>query len=162
MNIGHFLTAAGEQYPERPAFISGDETTTYSQANLRTDCLAVAFQLLGLARGDRVATLMWNCPQMLESFFATWKAGGCVVPLNPRYVASEVEYQLNNSSASIIIFGEEFRQMVEQVRESVALFAVIRQFAGSFAARVNQPLHIRRPFFCYFVRYCFRCHLCKQ
>jgi acyl-CoA synthetase (AMP-forming)/AMP-acid ligase II len=119
MNIGRFLNAAGEQYPQRPAFIYGDAVTTYSQANFRTDRLAEALLNLGLARGDRVAVLMWNCPPMLESFFAAWKAGGCVVPLNPRYLASEVKYQLNDSRASIIIFGEEFRPLIAQIAESV-------------------------------------------
>jgi acyl-CoA synthetase (AMP-forming)/AMP-acid ligase II len=133
MNIGHFLTAAGEQYPERPAFISGDQITTYSQANSRTDRLAAALQHLGLVSGDRVAVLMWNCPQMLESFFAIWKAGGCVVPLNPRYLANEVWYQLNDSRASMIIFGDEFRPMMAQLRESaptVQHFVVLGQAAS--------------------------------
>jgi acyl-CoA synthetase (AMP-forming)/AMP-acid ligase II len=117
MNIGHFLRAAGEQYPQRPAFIVDNQTTTYAQANLRTDHLAGALQRLGLMRGARVAILLWNCPQMLECFFAVWKAGGCIVPLNPRSVAIELQYQLNDSRSSILIFGEEFRQLIAQIQE---------------------------------------------
>jgi acyl-CoA synthetase (AMP-forming)/AMP-acid ligase II len=117
MNVGYFLTAAGEHYSERPAFICGNQTTTYSQANVRTDRLAAALKRLGLVRGERVGVLMWNCPAMLESFFATWKAGGCIVPLNPRFLANEVVYQLRDSRMASVVFGEEFREMMNQVRE---------------------------------------------
>jgi acyl-CoA synthetase (AMP-forming)/AMP-acid ligase II len=117
MNVGYFLTAAGEQYSERPAIICGNQTTTYSQENVRTDRLAAALKRLGLVRGERVGVLMWNCPEMLESFFATWKAGGCIVPLNPRFLANEVVYQLRDSRTVTVIFGEEFREMMNQVSE---------------------------------------------
>jgi acyl-CoA synthetase (AMP-forming)/AMP-acid ligase II len=115
MNVGHFLSAAGEQYPERPAFIWGDEIVTYLQANVRAQRLAAALKRLGVVKGDRVGVLMWNCPKMLESFFATWKAGGCVVPLNPRFLESEAAYQLQDSRAKAVIFGEEFREMMAQI-----------------------------------------------
>src|ERR1700730_4571045 len=108
MNVGHFLSAAAEQYPERPAFIWGDQITTYLQEDTRTDRLAAALRRLGLMRGDRVGVLMWNCPATLESFFATWKAGGSIVPLNPRFLVSEVAYQLQDSRTMVAIFGAEF------------------------------------------------------
>jgi acyl-CoA synthetase (AMP-forming)/AMP-acid ligase II len=54
MNIGRFLNAAGEQYPQLPAFIYGDAVTTYSQANFRTDQLAEALLHLGLSVVKRV------------------------------------------------------------------------------------------------------------
>jgi non-ribosomal peptide synthetase component F len=119
MNIGNFLTAAGEQHPGRPAFIWGDQVTTYSQANARADSLAVALKHLGLMGGERVGVFMWNCPQLLESFFATWKVGGCVVPLNPRFLANEVVYHLGDSRTTAVIFSEEFRDMMFQIRDLV-------------------------------------------
>jgi acyl-CoA synthetase (AMP-forming)/AMP-acid ligase II len=117
MNVGHFLTGAAEHHPCHPAFVWGDEVTTYARANARATALASALRELGVGQGDRVGVLMWNCPQLLESFFATWKAGACVVPLNPRFVGEEVVYHLVDPRARVIIFGEEYRELIEQIRD---------------------------------------------
>jgi len=116
MNVGHILSAAAESHPEQSAFIWGDQITSYSLANRRASALAVGLRELGLEQGDRVGVLMWNCPQLLESFFATWKAGGCLVPLNARFVADELVYHLGDPRATAVIFGEEFREMMAQIR----------------------------------------------
>src|SRR5262245_24536049 len=122
MNIGQFFALAAERHPDRPAFVHGNEVATYAQANDRINALAVGLRSLGLARGDRVGVLMWNSSQLIESFFAIWKAGCCAVPLNARFLANEVSYHLTDSQASAIIFGEEFRGMMNEIREH--LFSV--------------------------------------
>jgi acyl-CoA synthetase (AMP-forming)/AMP-acid ligase II len=116
MNVGHILTGAAEHHPDHPAFIWGDQVIGYGQANARATALAVGFRKIGLEPGDRVGILMWNCPQLLESFFATWKAGGCIVPLNARFVADEVVYHLRDPRARAVIFGEEFRDVMNRIR----------------------------------------------
>lgn len=117
MNIGHFLSTAAERHPDQPAFIWGEQVTTYCQANARVNALAAGLQKLGLAPGERVGVFMWNCPQLLESFFATWKVGGCVVPLNARFMADEAAYHLQDPKATAVVFSEEFREMMAQVRD---------------------------------------------
>lgn len=116
MNVGHILTTAAENHPDQSAFIWGDEVSNYRQANARADALAAGLRELGLELSDRVGILMWNCPQLLESFFATWKAGGCIVPLNARAVADEVVYHLGDPRATAVVFGKEFREMMAQIR----------------------------------------------
>jgi long-chain acyl-CoA synthetase len=117
MNVGYFLSNAAERHPDRPALIWGDQVTNYHQANARANALAAALHELGLAQGDRVGVFMWNRPELLESFFATWKAGGCVVPLNARFVADEAVYHLQDPRASVVVFDEEFREMMAEVRD---------------------------------------------
>jgi acyl-CoA synthetase (AMP-forming)/AMP-acid ligase II len=119
MNVGHLLRDAAERYPDRPAFIWGDKVVSYGLANARANALAAGLRRLGLTDGDRVGILMWNCPQLLESYFATWQAAGCVVPLNARIVASEVVYHLGDPRATAVVFGEEFRELMVQVREQL-------------------------------------------
>src|SRR5687768_13471990 len=117
MNVGHILTSAAEHHPNHPGFIWGEQVTSYSEADARARALAAGLRELGLQLGDRVAILMWNCPQLIESFFATWKAGGCIVPLNARCVAAEVVYQIGDPRASAVIFSEDFREMMAEVRD---------------------------------------------
>src|SRR5579875_1473537 len=112
MNVGRFLANAAEYDPGRPAFVWGDEVLSYGQADARSDSLACALRRFGLGREDRVGVLMPNCPQLLESMFAIWKAGGCVVPLNARFRGEEIAYHLADSRARAVIFSEEYREVM--------------------------------------------------
>lgn len=115
MNIGRLLTDAAELSGDRAAFVFGGQVTSYSEADLRVRALASSLRELGLERGDRVAVLLSNCPQLLESYFATWQAGGCVVPLNPRFRAEEVAYHVEDSGARTVVFGEAFRESIGEI-----------------------------------------------
>lgn len=117
MNVGHFLANAAERDPAKPAFVWGDEVLSYGQASARSESLAGALRRLGLGHGDRVGLLMPNCPQLPESMFATWKAGGCVVPLNARFRSEEIVYHLADSRARMVIFSEQYRDVMAAVRD---------------------------------------------
>lgn len=117
MNVGRFLANAAERDPGSPAFVWGDDVISYGEANARSDRLAGALQRLGLSKGDRVGVLMPNCPELLESMFATWKAGGCVVPLNARFRHEEIVYHLADPRARAVIFGGEYREVVAAIRD---------------------------------------------
>jgi acyl-CoA synthetase (AMP-forming)/AMP-acid ligase II len=119
MNVGRFLADAARRNPAKPGFVWGDEVISYGQANARSDGLASVLRQFGLGNGDRVGLLMPNCPQLLESMFATWKAGGCVVPLNARFRSEEIVYHLADSRARMVIFSEEYRDVVASVRDRV-------------------------------------------
>ena len=109
------LTQTAEQHGDRTAFVYGSGRASYREVSARTQALAVALRDLGLAQGARVAVLMWNRPELLESFYATWLAGGCVVPLNARFQAEEIVYHVCDPGCEAIIFGEEFRAIVKEI-----------------------------------------------
>jgi long-chain acyl-CoA synthetase len=119
MNVGRFLADAADRDPGKAAFIWGDQVTSYREANARSDSLAGALQRFGAGKGARVGLLMPNCPQLLESMFATWKAGGCVVPLNARFRTDEIVYHLSDSGARAVIFSEPYRETVAALRDRV-------------------------------------------
>jgi acyl-CoA synthetase (AMP-forming)/AMP-acid ligase II len=119
MNVGRFLAAAAEHDAAKPAFVWGDEATSYGQANTRSESLAGALRQFGLTCGDRVGLLMANCPQLLESMFATWKAGGCVVPLNARFRGEEIAYHLADARARAVIFSEEYRDVMAAIADRI-------------------------------------------
>ena len=75
MNVGRFLANAAERDSDKAGFVWGNDIVPYREANARSDGLAGALRRFGLGHGERVGVLMPNCPQLLESMFATWKAG---------------------------------------------------------------------------------------
>jgi acyl-CoA synthetase (AMP-forming)/AMP-acid ligase II len=119
MNVAWFLTRAAERDPGRPAFIWGDRVVSYGEADARSGSLAGALRRLGLGKSDRVGVLMPNRPELLESMFATWKLGGCVVPLNARFRREEIVYHLADPRARAVIFSEEYREVLAEVRDRV-------------------------------------------
>src|SRR5699024_2451833 len=57
----------------------------------------------GLKKGDRVASMLPNCPQAVITYYGTLIAGGIVVQVNPLYTERELEYQLKDSRAKFIV-----------------------------------------------------------
>ena len=116
MHIGHLLTRAARRWPERPAWLQGEQVITFRQAEARVNRLAHALASLGAMPGDRIGMLLPNCYQGLETILAPMKGGMAVVPMNIRLHPDEHAYMLNDSGARILIYGEEFRQHLDTSR----------------------------------------------
>jgi long-chain acyl-CoA synthetase len=119
------LERTAERYPERPATIFFGATLTYRALNDATNRFAHALLHFGLQRGDRVALMLPNCPQFLIAFYGALKAGAIVTAINPLYTPREVEYQLNDAKAKILVALSKFYPAVEAVRSKTALQRVI-------------------------------------
>ncbi len=116
MHIGHLLTRAARRWPERPAWLQGEQVITFRQAEARVNRLAHALASLGAMPGDRIGMLLPNCYQGLETILGPMKGGMAVVPMNIRLHPDEHAYMLNDSGARILIYGEEFRQHLDTSR----------------------------------------------
>jgi acyl-CoA synthetase (AMP-forming)/AMP-acid ligase II len=117
MHAAHYLTRAAQRWPGRAAWLDGDLTVTFREAEARVNRLAHALTALGARRGDRVAMLVPNCHQGLETMLAPMKAGMAVVPMNVRLHPSEHAYMVTNAGASVLVYGEELHDHVASVRD---------------------------------------------
>ena len=101
MSLASLLLRSARACPDLPALALG-ETVTASYARLAARSASLAgglSQRFGLARGDRVALVMGNCPQYVELLFACWHAGLAAVPVNAKLHPKELAYILENSGA---------------------------------------------------------------
>ncbi|MEH6630704.1 MAG: long-chain fatty acid--CoA ligase [Halopseudomonas aestusnigri] len=64
---------------------------------------AAGLQRQGVSKGDRVVLLLPNCPYFVISYYAILKIGAIVVNSNPLYAPEELEFQLNDCAAEILI-----------------------------------------------------------
>ncbi|MBB5354762.1 long-chain acyl-CoA synthetase [Anoxybacillus mongoliensis] len=101
--LQQFLREAAEQFPHKTAIHFLGKELTYKEVYEQALKLASYVQQLGLQKGDRVSIMLPNCPQAVISYYAVLFAGGIVVQTNPLYTERELEYQLNDSGAKIII-----------------------------------------------------------
>lgn len=119
-SIGDTLTLTAGKYPNKIAVVEyGGSKLTYREFNERVNRLANALLALGIKKGDKIAYLFFNCSQFAETHYAVAKAGAVGVPLNFRLVGRELSYQINNSDAVCLIYGPEFVQTVDSIRQEI-------------------------------------------
>jgi long-chain acyl-CoA synthetase len=102
------------QYADRVAYSFLGKDVTFGETDKLSQALAAYLQSLGLAKGDRVAIMMPNCPQYPVAVAAILRAGLVVVNVNPLYTPRELEYQLKDSGAKAIVIMENFASTLEE------------------------------------------------
>ena len=103
LNPVDFLHRAAYLYPDKTAVVDGERRYSYRQLAERSWRLANALRSSGLGKGDRVATLLFNSPAMLEAHFGVPAAGGILVAVNHRLASAEVGYILAHSGARYLL-----------------------------------------------------------
>ena len=115
LNFGQMLSVHARVTPDRVGARDLDRSMTFAQWNARSCRLANALLGLGLAKGDRIAVLAYNCIEWLEIYAATAKAGLVAVPLNFRLVTPEIGYILEDAGARAVIVQDELVAQVEEL-----------------------------------------------
>src|ERR1700678_3053173 len=119
MNIGSGLTQTAKASPEKTAVIYGGLPRSYPGFNARANQWAARLREQGIDKGDRVAILQRNCPELLETMFATFKMGAIAVPMNARLHPKEAAYILQDSAAKAIVFTDDFAASLETIRDEL-------------------------------------------
>ena len=115
--IYQFLQEAAEVYPENIATVFFDKKTKYGELWEKVLRFANSLQQLGVKKGDRIGIYLPNCPQFAIAFFAINRLGAMIVPFNTQYVDHELEYQINDSGARIIICVDIVYKRVRRLRD---------------------------------------------
>jgi long-chain acyl-CoA synthetase len=127
--LDRLLAESAARHPEHPAIIFGapvgsrvmDQALSYRQLDDAVNRFAAAMQKLGVKKGDRVAMFMPNCPQLVIAYYGTLRAGGIAVPSNFLYTADEMEHQLNDAGAEIVVTLSSFYQRIHGIRGNTRL-----------------------------------------
>src|SRR6266849_2355539 len=98
-----YVTETAEQRHQHAALLFKDNTLTYRELDRQSDSFGAALVELGVAKGDRVALILPNCPQFVITLLGAWKAGAVVAPLNPLYSARELAEALNRLGATTVV-----------------------------------------------------------
>ncbi|HKT38169.1 MAG TPA: long-chain fatty acid--CoA ligase, partial [Ktedonobacterales bacterium] len=98
---------------------------SYAQFSSLADRFARALVRLGVKRGDRVAISLPNIPQFPIAFYGAIKAGAVVVPTNPLYQPHELEHQLSDSGAKVIVMVDQLYHTLAEARPRTPVEHVI-------------------------------------
>lgn len=103
MALGSALRRARERHPEKSALLFEKQRWTYAALDEITDRIGAALLKDRIRPGDRVALLLPNSPELVFLYYACFKVGAVVVPLNALLQAPELGYMINHCDARLLI-----------------------------------------------------------
>ncbi len=112
-SIGQMFDLSVAAYRDRIAYINMGRSITYGELDVQARHFAAWLQSLGLPKGARVALMMPNLLQYPVCMFGALRAGYTVVNCNPLYTAPELEHQLTDSGADVIVVVENFAHVLQ-------------------------------------------------
>ncbi|MBK8694832.1 MAG: AMP-binding protein [Deltaproteobacteria bacterium] len=131
MSIPDMFEATAAKFADRPAYHSLGHTISYAELDrLSRDFAAYLQTLPGLGAGDRVAIMSPNLLQYPVAILGILRAGMTVVNVNPLYTPRELQHQLSDSGARVVVILENFASTLQQVLERTAVERVITTQPG--------------------------------
>ena len=114
-SVREVLEETCTKYASRRAYSCMGRAITFAELDALSTAFGAFLQGRGLAKGARVALMMPNILQYPVCLFGVLRAGCTVVNTNPLYTARELEHQLADSGAEVIVVVENFARTVAEV-----------------------------------------------
>ena len=121
MNLGTLPTRHAKCRPDHLALIFEDQRLTWREFNSRVNRLAHAFLNMGISKGEKIATILPNSAELLETYWAVAKIGAAVVPLSSLTRGRGLVSMLTNSDSVCVITEPGFTGHLNAVRGDLSI-----------------------------------------
>jgi acyl-CoA synthetase (AMP-forming)/AMP-acid ligase II len=111
--VPDLLVRAAASWPSSAALIFPNSRQTYSELKDASFSYARSLLRLGVARGERVAIFMPNCPAGVAAFLGCTLIGSPAVLINARFKSHELEHVLSDSGAVLVLTCERIREYTD-------------------------------------------------
>jgi long-chain acyl-CoA synthetase len=125
VTLPDILRETARENPEKPALLFLGNTISYGELERQSSAFAAALYSEGVQKGDRVAVLLPNSPQMIIAEFGIWKAGAIAVMLNPLWTERELERAIDECEAEIAVVLAPFYEKINHLRSRTSLKTVV-------------------------------------
>lgn len=122
--------------PDHTAVVVGTTEIKWRELDDRASRLAAAFHAHGIGHDAKVAQLLYNCPEYLESAYAAFKVRASTVNVNYRYKAPEIVHVVDDSDAEVLVFHGAFGEVVTQALASLPKIRLLVQVDGGDGAEL--------------------------
>ena len=119
MNFSETLSIVAEIMPDRIATLFDNDCTSYAQLDHQAELIASGLISIGVKPGDRIAFLDVNSDRQVKLIYGIARAGGISVPINYRAKASEIEFVLNDSVASVVVVGQDYQETIHSIKDNI-------------------------------------------
>jgi long-chain acyl-CoA synthetase len=116
MNVGMLFARHARYRPNHTAVVFGDKRLTHLDFNKNINRLANTMIDLGIKKGSKVATLLPNCLELLETYWASAKIGAVVVPMSTLLMESGLRSLLKDADAEMVITNMAFTDVINSIR----------------------------------------------
>ncbi len=115
----NFIERAAAVYPYSIALVHGEVRQDWATTYARSRQLASALQRRGLGRGDTVATMLPNIPEMYEAHFGVPMAGATLNTMNIRLDAETIAFMLQHGEAKVLLTDREFSPTIAKALQLI-------------------------------------------
>ena len=119
MPVGDMIRRSAYRFPGKTALIFRNERITYGELNRRVNALANRLREMGGRKGDRVAVLLHNCPEYIETYFACAKSGLAFVPINNLLKKGELQQIIQYIRPRFMVMDVDFEELILSVTEGM-------------------------------------------
>ncbi len=114
-SIADLVRVHGRERPEKPALTFEGRAVTFAELDARSNQVAQALLAEGVGAADRVAILDKNSVEYFELLFGGGKVNAANVAVNWRLAAPEISQILQDSEAKVLVVGQDFAPMLDQI-----------------------------------------------
>ena len=119
MNLGMLFARHARYRPDHTAVVFGDQRLTYLMFNQNINKLANAMVALGITKGSKVATVLPNCLELLETYWAAAKVGAVVVPMSTLLMEGALRSLLKDADAEMVITNVAFANIIKMIQRDL-------------------------------------------
>ena len=143
-NLGDLIEDKAARHGERLFATIDGRDLSYRWLEEGSRQVALNLRAAGFGKGDRIATLMFNCVEQVLTWFGAARMGAVWTPLNAGLAGTDLDHTLRDSGARVLVFDAESRAKIEALdpalRASLSLFCVgDPQSAGLPFERLLEP-----------------------
>jgi len=136
MNIGTLLQRHAHYRPDHLALVVGQERLTYRDLNKRVNKLANALLRVGVRKGEKIATILPNCQELVLAYWAAAKTGIVIVPASPLLQEEGLTTLLKDADTVLVLAEHTFADCLNQIRDRLPAIAAERYIlVGTEASR---------------------------
>ena len=146
--LHEYLRQRARTQPDKPAYVWYGASLSYRQVDDMSDRFAARLHGLGVKKGDRVVLFLNNCPQYVIAHFGIQKLGAIVSPCSPLFKRHELEYQVSDVGAEVIVAADTLYPVVQEVMDKTPLKHVFLTSYGDLLPQepaIDVPAEIRAP-----------------
>ena len=119
LNVGSLIAHHARYRPNHLAVVVEGQRLTFAEYNRRVNRLANALLGLGISKGDKVATLLPNCIELMEVYWAAAKIGAVTVPLSNLLRGRGLTTLLNDSDTRILFLNQAIKSEIDSIRANL-------------------------------------------
>jgi acyl-CoA synthetase (AMP-forming)/AMP-acid ligase II len=119
MNLGTLFLRHAKYRPDHLAAVFEDQRLTWLEFNQSINRLAHVMLKLGIRKGDKVATILPNCLELLEAYWAVAKIGAVIVPFSTLLLEKAMVTLLQDSDAVMVITNADFVDKIDSIKSEL-------------------------------------------